>query len=58
MHQNVTLSFENFPGGACPQAPLEEHALHASVLRTLIQNIPLIPGLLPEQSLRASTGPV
>jgi len=31
---------------------VEGHAKHASV-----QNIPLVPGLLPEQSLRASTSP-
>ena len=52
-----TSNFENFPGGPCPQTPLKGHGSHASVLHTLIQNIPLVPGLLPEQSLRASTSP-
>jgi len=54
--------FQNFPGGACPQTPLEgEHALHAlSALRALYMpptsTLDRVPSL-PDQYFFASPSP-
>jgi len=53
----TNIKNSKFSWGACPQIPLEGHALHASVLRTLITIFESLPGLMPDQLLRASTSP-
>jgi len=53
----TSIKNSKFSWGGMPPDLLERHALHASVLHTLITIFESLPGLLPDQPLRASTNP-